>query len=226
MDKLYRRITRPRWQMNTSSKELPDSYLKVRAEAFVNCMQPEKDSLSFWQSTNLEEEFGCLIALFCTMDSPSRIDIVTIDKNLVLDKIHHVTNPGESKAKSFNSLHIDLIDLNYENIGLLVDKILTSLSLPKTSDIGYKRYSEAEVKSMVASQIIKKKISLDELSDRWAEKLMSEFSGAIKNGDICLNDLTSKWHEQVAKGISKEIRKDTLTFADISVEWQERVNRV
>jgi hypothetical protein len=163
MPKLIRKITRAKWQISTLNTDLPHSSDGVRAEAINACIKTEKDTLSVWYAEDDVSLKNSLTALFCTMDKPDRIDVITFDTKQIKGKIPIAVTDGKTHATGFKSLHRDLIELNLNRLIVITETILSALKTEKE----FTRYNRTKVIDHVVAEIKEGNVQLSELPEKW-----------------------------------------------------------
>lgn len=188
MELVLRKINKGKWLADPNKDGFPSSIESVRGDAFSKCLRTDEDSLSIWHAANDETRKDCLTAIFAMMDRPNKVDIVYIPQNKVA-KLEFKSTLGESKAKSLNVLHKDIININYSSLSTLASSIVTSLN----TDNLYERYKLPDVLAHMINAIELDKVSLDELDDSWHLAFSKHFKNQMDKNKINLKNINEIW---------------------------------
>ncbi|RKR83758.1 hypothetical protein BDD43_3972 [Mucilaginibacter gracilis] len=103
---------------------------EISADAITSCLRTFKNSLSFWEIEELNEEAikRCVLAMATSenVENLSSMNILTIDESFFIENdlvIEHAPEQGKSHIPSLNKYHFDLINLNYSRLKIFADFI-------------------------------------------------------------------------------------------------------
>lgn len=181
MSFLIRKITKSKWKNSNDpqgEKELEIN--KLSSDAITSCLRTSKNALSFWEISDIKNESdldnnsdlkNIIIALLTSSkaEDVNVLDIVYFEKNEEqLNKygISFEKTEGDTVDDNLRSLHIDLCDLNHENLTFIADTMCTCLNKNQ-----HKRFTKNYLKSVLKEHLEANKHLHPKLTPELQEKL-------------------------------------------------------
>lgn len=167
MFQIVRKVTKSKW--NNQLSDDADLNLVITADAITGCLRTKLNTLSIWKVENVDD---AILALASMNDSIVPIDYIVLseaffEKNSIkIENIIAESNPVEELREK----HYDIIELNYESLGLLSREIASNIASDKMNYI--KRCKPKEVKEILQKAITDGKLKLEDLSPNLKEKLL------------------------------------------------------
>ncbi len=127
MDLLIRKFIPSKWDKN-KSKTLQN----YSAEAITICTKASGNALSTWatNSTNLSDPHNkkIIAALATSMQSPQTFDIIFFRKSELQELGLTTSNcPSESLISSINGFHEDIVNIDYNKLGIIAEHIVQKM---------------------------------------------------------------------------------------------------
>ena len=150
-----RKITRGKWPTtNIQQATLED----IEADTVVAEFQTDKNKLSVWKVDTEEDLKDAFVALVSNCDSIGTVDAIKIDEE-DLNNILFDNEEGETPAKAINQKHCNITELNYVNLGTVIQAMIDGLKKEN-----YIRKTKGEMKQLLADAYESDKLAEDELS--------------------------------------------------------------
>ena len=151
-----RKINRGKWP---SENTIPQAKLKdIPADTVVTELKTLDNKLSVWKIENDEDLVDAFIALASNSDYLVSIDAIKIDsekmKNLEFD-----LEIGDTPAKKINEKHRNIINLNYINLGSVIEAIIDGFQNKHNI-----RKTKSEIKDILKKACADGKVKLEDLS--------------------------------------------------------------
>ena len=151
-----RKINRGKWP---SENTIPQAKLKdIPADTVVTELKTLDNKLSVWKIENDEDLVDAFIALASNSDYLGSIDAIKIDsekmKNLEFD-----SEIGDTPAKKINEKHRNIINLNYINLGSVIEAIIDGFQNEQNI-----RKTRSEIKDILKKACADGKVKLEDLS--------------------------------------------------------------
>ena len=137
-------------------------------------MRTDKNTLSIWEASTPEDIDDIFIALASNLDSIGTICIVKIDSGQLKDFIID-NQEGDTPATGINLKHHNITELNYVNMGQVIQAIITSLA-----NNGLERRTKGQMQKLLTEACRRGKLDLEKMS----ESLRNEIYKKMTNTSI------------------------------------------
>jgi len=167
MNKFIRKVTKAKWNNQLSEDSNLNSI--ISADAITGCLRTKSNTLSIW---NVDDVDDAILALASVNDSIVPIDYIVIDDEffhktgVTIKNVIAESNPVESLREK----HFDIINLDYNSLGLISKEIANGIILEKNKYIS--RCNATNVKKILKDAISTKRIKLEELNSNLQSKLL------------------------------------------------------
>lgn len=164
---IVRKFSKAKWTLLTEGST---SYKNLQADAVTSCLRTSSNTLSVWavESTNWDEIKPVLAALFSSTDSPTRTDVIIMEKEVIENNIGIALRQSDGSTpatENVNKLHHDLINIDLCKIDAFAN--LMYQENIKTNNPLIRRFRESEVIDIVKSSIASNEIDPSKLRDGW-----------------------------------------------------------
>lgn len=123
------------------------------------------NELSFWDLK--EEEMGqAVIAWTSNRDKTVGVFVVSIEDK-IKDEIEHNSEEGQTVIEDLKSKHVNLINLNYEKLGVLAREFTSCIK-----DVKYKYFSDSDIKKLFYDAIESNRLNVNNLQIKLKNKLL------------------------------------------------------
>lgn len=158
---LMRKITGAKWHDHIESKDLI-----VSADAITSCLKTKENKLSCWNTDNLED----VVLIFAlTLSKLARIDIVKFDESFfTTNNIDIIESSGITKISHMVNFHKDLINLDYDKLGIISSEIK---SKSYNNDKFIIKYEKSAVKKLLLNSLERGTINKADLDERLQKDL-------------------------------------------------------
>ena len=162
MSLLIRKIKKCKWLQDD---EVPDD---VPADAITGgCVRTQCNTLSVWEVQDENKIDEAVLAIVSAGHHLETIDVVPIDReHLEQNEIDCKQIPGRTEVKDLADTHIDLCNLAYRELGIIVYHIAGKFRQDKV-----KRYRERQIKEILRTAIQKQRLEIENLSESIRKKL-------------------------------------------------------
>ncbi|WP_281558441.1 hypothetical protein [Thalassomonas sp. RHCl1] len=166
MTLLLRKFSKTKWQDN-----IDKPLTNYHADAITGCTRTAGNTLSVWVVNN--NDFGSedikklIAAVALTMNQPATVDFILLDEKKLKSKdINLSKTPGDTPFESINHLHKDIVDIDYNKLGIVSEHIVAQMAVEANT----KRITRAKLVSIV-KEYLGKNYSLAQLSEKWQKAL-------------------------------------------------------
>lgn len=161
MSFFVRKINKPKWKLIDKS---------ISSDAITSCLRTTSNTLSFWKIEKEDDEYleKAIIPITSCQERVEAVDFIIIEEDFFKNNgISFKQDTATTPATKLNELHINLVDLNYERIGVLSNKIFELVSNKKVirktkkqaTELLLKGIEESVVDSSLINDKLKAKIS-------------------------------------------------------------------
>ena len=143
---------------------------KTPADTLQSELKTDSNNLSLWLAESNEELLEAVLALALARNKLTRLDILVLDQQEYKEMGFSTENTPEnglSAYNDFNNFHYDLIDLNYEKLGILSQMIIESVNNPDKVI----RYNKGKIGDILYQGLMSQKFRIDELEGKLQEEL-------------------------------------------------------
>jgi hypothetical protein len=151
------------------------------ADAITNCMRTTGNKLSLWSIADEGELEEAVIAIAAQGDHLDAIDVLTIDKSLIEErKLSLVKSRGLTPYTSFEDKHYDVVELDYNSLGLMASVIVESIrrSIEKKRNL---RFTIATLRDILTNAVSAGKVQFATLKPG-VQKWISPEGHGIRSG--------------------------------------------
>lgn len=159
---LARKITHAKWKRQDLLPHLtPD---EISADAVTADLRTREDSLSLWRcgvatERDIEE---VALALAASSEQPSKIDIVWLDEDDLLQDGHTLQlTEGRTPVRDLRNHHIDLCGLDYKRLGQVAYRILDAIRNEQ-----YRTVSRRTAISILSDAISQNRLDIYDLKEK------------------------------------------------------------
>lgn len=155
---LARKISRAKWNAH---REL--SAGEISADAVTADLRTENNSLSFWQcGTGAKSEVEeAVLAMAAARDRVEKLDVVWVSRDELQAEGQTVNDThGRTPVTGLITLHVDVSRLDYERLGRVARRIVTSIEEERCL-----RLTKTRVKGLLETAVKQGRIDPNELSD-------------------------------------------------------------
>jgi hypothetical protein len=153
---LIRKINKAKWKQNDICNGE-----SVSADAITLCLKTSGNTLSTWKVTEDSIENGVL-AIILPNDFLDSIDVVLLtSERLESEGIKIKQTNVDTMYQDYSDKHYDLIDLNYDSLGVVADLIVDEFKANKV-----KRITKGQLKNILRDSIEKGLILKSDLHER------------------------------------------------------------
>lgn len=122
-------------------------------------LKTDHNTLSLWEASNPEEIDDVFVALASNLDSIGTMCIVKIEEDLLKDFI--IDNQlGDTPAIEINARHHNVTELNYVNMGKVIQGIVDSLAAD-----GLERRTKGQMRKLLVEAYKKGTLDMEKLSE-------------------------------------------------------------
>lgn len=167
---LVRKFSSAKWEQVPSLREGA-----ISADAITADLRTSSNTLSFWEckSSERQELERPILALAAGFEEPEKLDVVWIEKDRLTPRgIQHCHTNGETPVASLRSLHVDLVELDYESLGQLA-KLIREAHLSEH----WRRVTKQEVVKLVAEAVRRKEVDPADLKERLRKAVEKSLNG-------------------------------------------------
>ena len=159
---LARKITHAKWKRQDLLPHLtPD---EISADAVTADLRTREDSLSLWRCGGATERDieEVALALAASSEQPSKIDIVWIDEDDLLQD-GHILQPteGRTPVRDLRNHHIDLCGLDYKRLGLVAYRVFDAIRSEQ-----YRTVSRRTVINILSNAISQNRLDIYDLKEK------------------------------------------------------------
>ncbi|WAL79824.1 hypothetical protein [Shewanella sp. DAU305] len=171
MKYIIRKFSKAKWSLIPHDT---GDYKNLQADAVTSCLRTSSNTLSVWavESTDWEDMYGVLAALFSSSDTPTRTDVIIIERDKIEGElgISLVQSDGATPAVDIiNNLHYDLVKIDLLKVDAFANLMYLENIKPKNPMI--RRFNENEVIRIVKESISNNLIDPEKLKQRWRDRL-------------------------------------------------------
>jgi hypothetical protein len=166
---IIRKFTKAKWSLIPTNT---GDYKNLQADAVTSCLRTSSNTLSVWavDTTNWEDMHGVLAALFSSTDTPTRTDVIIIEREIIETKLGIVleqSNGVTPAVDMINEMHYDLVKIDLLKVDAFAN--LMYLENMKVNNPMIRRFKESEVIKIVKESIDNSLIDPEKLRTRWQE---------------------------------------------------------
>ena len=159
---LARKITHAKWKRQDLLPHLtPD---EISADAVTADLRTSEDSLSLWRCGGATERDveEVVLALAASSEQPSKIDIVWLDEDDLLQD-GHILQPSEGRTpvRDLRNHHIDLCGLDYKRLGQVAYRVLDAIRGEQ-----YQTVSRRTVLNILSNAISRNRLDMYDLKEK------------------------------------------------------------
>ncbi|MGR9544827.1 hypothetical protein [Priestia megaterium] len=161
-------LERQKWQ----KEELSDTgHPKTPADTITSDLRTRYNTLSLWRIENREELTKAVLALAVGRNQITRLDVMILDQ-VEYEKIDltikHTPENGHTPLENFHENHYDLIDMDYQKLGLLSQLIIDNVNEPEKCI----RFEKPKVAEILYDAYINQEFELEELDNGLQKDLL------------------------------------------------------
>lgn len=169
MKYIIRKFTKAKWSLIPTDT---GNFENLQADAITSCLRTSGNTLSVWavDTTNWEDMRGVLAALFSSADTPTRTDVIIIERDKVERELGIVLKQslGATPAVDMiNEFHYDLVEIDLLKVSAFAN--LMYIENMKSDNPMIRRFKEREVINIVKSSMDENLIVPEKLRSRWLE---------------------------------------------------------
>ncbi len=123
----------------------------IPADAISTDLRTQNNTLSFWRCEKLDEEgiSNVVLALISNFERLDKIDVVFPERSgFESDEQKLVQSKGDTPVASLRDLHVDIVHLDYESLGLVAKRIQKAIESKQVERISKKRVRELLIKAI------------------------------------------------------------------------------
>lgn len=137
------------------------------ADAITGSLRTQKNTLSLWSISNSTELEEAVLAIVSNFEKPDSIDVLVIESaDLEKCGLEVKKSPGMTKYKEFSDRHRDIINLEYNSLGVVAGVVIESIGR-----LYNERIRSAEIKKILHKGLEEGKIDRADLHPKLQEKL-------------------------------------------------------
>ena len=159
MSMLVRMFEKQKWSYSEKSFENHDV---IPADTITSDLRTKSNTLSFWLIESIDELESIVLAIATSRNQLTRLDVLILDIDTFEEnqlKIINSPDTGFSPVIELNDKHFDLIELNYNKLGILSKIIIEFVENEEKS----KRFNKQDITKIVYKGFLEKKFHLEEL---------------------------------------------------------------
>ena len=167
MNFLVRMLEKQKWE-KINLVEL--GYNKTPADTLTGDLKTVSNSLSLWSIETLDKLNDAVLALALMRNQLTRLDVIVIEKDKIVSKDLEILNThtnGKTPYIGFEKYHYDLINLNYEKLGVFSQIVIDNIADEEKCI----RYPKNQVSTLLYEGFKNDKFDIHELDDRLKEDL-------------------------------------------------------
>lgn len=146
-------------------------HIKTPADTLQSELKTDSNNLSLWLVENDVDLTNAVLALAVARNKITRLDIFVTDQVDFEQRGLNTENTpknGLSPYNSFNDNHYDLVNIDYEKLGILSQMIIDSVPNPKKVI----RYGKGVIENILYQGYTEHKFDIEELSERLQEDII------------------------------------------------------
>lgn len=162
MSFLIRKIEKGKWLQNNIIDGEPAS-----ADAITICSRTSKNTLSTWLIEKEDELNEALLAIVTAGQHLDTIDIAILDQDTLNKKgLKYEQTPGNTPIEHLIDKHVDIVNLNYLNLGIFAECIIDCFKKNKVH-----RFTKTDLKNIFRKAITEEKIKVSVIPEKIAQEL-------------------------------------------------------
>lgn len=162
-----RKISKSKWPAEEILADKSDEEILplLKADALTSCLRTSKDELSLWtvEDTTEEEIEKAILALITNsrLERLDRIQVVYFDEDKVKEAgLTLKRSLGDTVVTTYANLHQDMVDLNYEKMGVVSSLITSALRDKRIKVYNEKKLAEILKKAIESGLLEQKKLHM------------------------------------------------------------------
>jgi len=127
MGLFVRMIERQKWE-KVNLSEL--GYAKTPSDTITSELRTHSNTLSLWFIENINLLSNAILAIALMRNKITRLDIIILDADEITSKdlkIVHSPQNGFSPFDDFNNFHYDIVEMDYEKLGVFSDLVISNI---------------------------------------------------------------------------------------------------
>lgn len=142
---------------------------ELSSDIITNCLRTTEETLSLWHIDDIHKIDDAIIALASNRDLIQKLDYLIIpDEYIEKYDLHLKENDGKSPYEDFNKEHRDIINVDYEKLGIVSEMILDIMNNTSST---IKRVYEDEVLAKLTEALKDGKITQTKLKKSLLEAI-------------------------------------------------------
>lgn len=142
----------------------------IPADTVITEIKTDKNTLSIWEASTPEEIDDIFVALASNLDSIGTICIVKIDSEQLNDFIID-DQKGDTPATNINLKHHNITELNYVNMGQVIQAIIVSLA-----NNGLERRTRSQMQKLLVEACRRGELDLEKMSESLRDEIYKKMA--------------------------------------------------
>ncbi|WP_322552033.1 hypothetical protein AAB109_11345 [Priestia megaterium] len=161
-------LERQKWE----KPELPQTgHSKTPADTITSDLRTRSNTLSLWRIENKEDLTKAVLALAVGRNQITRLDVMILDQVEFEEAdltIEHTPENGHTPLENFHENHYDLIDMDYQKLGVLSQLIIDNVKNPEKCI----RFEKSKMIEILYDAYINQEFEFEELSNGLQQDLL------------------------------------------------------